>query len=85
MDKIHARALEALQPFLALATTSQSPRFIATMIENATAAPHTFVFCELLETAAMQGLRGEDAPAEFRGYVTLLEIFAWGTWEDYQS
>ncbi|GAQ08383.1 COP9 signalosome complex subunit 7 [Aspergillus lentulus] len=87
MDQIHTRAIEALQPFIHLANSNSatSPRFIANLITNATSNPHTYVFAELLETPTIQALRSPTTPAEFQGYLTLLEIFAWGTWQDYQT
>ncbi|KAL2000433.1 hypothetical protein VTN02DRAFT_3081 [Thermoascus thermophilus] len=87
MDQTQARALEALQPFVHLAnsTNTSSPRFIANIITNATSNPHTYVFAELLETPTIQSLRAPDTPDEYKGYLKLLEIFAWGTWEEYQS
>ncbi|CEO60072.1 Putative COP9 signalosome subunit 7 [Penicillium brasilianum] len=87
MDQTHARALEALQPFVALATSNSatSPRFVANIVTNATSAPQTYVFAELLETPTIQTLAGPNTPAEYQGYFKLLEIFAWGTWQDYQE
>ncbi|KAJ5292646.1 uncharacterized protein N7443_008599 [Penicillium atrosanguineum] len=87
MDQTHTRALEALQPFIHLANSNSatSPRFIANIITNATSSPQTYVFAELLETPNIQTLSSPDTPAEHRGYLKLLEIFAWGTWQDYQS
>ncbi|EEP75756.1 predicted protein [Uncinocarpus reesii 1704] len=87
MEQIHTRALEAIQPFIHLATstTSPSPRFLANLIANAISAPNTFIFAELLETPAIQTLRTPDTPEEHQSYLTLLEIFAWGTWQDYQT
>lgn len=87
MDQAHSRALEALQPFIHLTTssTASSPRFVANIISNATSSPNTFVFAELLETPAVQALGSADTPEEFRGYLKLLEIFAWGTWQEYQG
>ncbi|PYH42078.1 COP9 signalosome subunit 7 [Aspergillus saccharolyticus JOP 1030-1] len=87
MDQSQTRAIEALQPFIALANSSSasSPRFVANIITNATSNPHTFVFAELLETAAVQALRSPETPAEYQSYLTLLEIFAWGTWQDYHE
>ncbi|KAH2471305.1 hypothetical protein KXV71_009491 [Aspergillus fumigatus] len=87
MDQIHTRAIEALQPFIHLANSNSatSPRFIANLITNATSNPHTYVFAELLETPTIQALRSPNTPEEFQGYLTLLEIFAWGTWQDYQT
>lgn len=86
MDQVHTRAIEALQPFIHLANSNSalSPRFVANLITNATSSPNTYIFAELLETPAVQGLRSQDVPEEFHGYLTLLEIFAWGTWQDYQ-
>lgn len=86
MDQIHTRALEALQPFIHLATSNSatSPRFITNLITNATSNPNTYVFAELLTTPAIQSLRDPNTPAEYASYLTLLEIFAWGTWQDYQ-
>ncbi|KAL4881580.1 hypothetical protein BJY04DRAFT_55354 [Aspergillus karnatakaensis] len=87
MDQVHGRAIEALQSFILLAdsTSATSPRYVANIITNATASPHTFVFAELLDRPAIQALRSSDTPAEFQGYLTLLEIFSWGTWQDYQE
>ncbi|PGH27322.1 hypothetical protein AJ80_01032 [Polytolypa hystricis UAMH7299] len=87
MDKNHTRALEALQPFVHLANSSASPtpRFLVNLIENATSSPSTFIFGELLESPAIQNLRSPETPEEHRVHLTLLEIFAWGTWEEYQS
>ncbi|KGO64541.1 hypothetical protein PITC_093810 [Penicillium italicum] len=87
MDQTHTRALEALQPFIHLARSNSagSPRFIANLITNATSSTQTYVFAELLELPAVQALRSPDTPAEFKGYLKLLEIFAWGTWQEYQT
>ncbi|KAJ5454436.1 COP9 signalosome complex subunit 7 [Penicillium daleae] len=87
MDQTHARALEALQPFVALAISNSatSPRFVANIVTNATSAPQTYVFAELLETPTIQSLASPDCPAEYQRYLKLLEIFAWGTWQEYQG
>ncbi|KAJ5522163.1 hypothetical protein N7527_006278 [Penicillium freii] len=87
MDQTHTRALEALQPFIHLARSNSagSPRFIANLITNATSSTQTYVFAELLELPTVQSLRSPDTPAEFKGYLKLLEIFAWGTWQEYQT
>lgn len=86
MDQVHTRALEALQPFIHLANSNSatSPRFVANLITNATSNPHTYVFAELLETPTVQALRSKDTADEYQPYLTLLEIFAWGTWQEYQ-
>lgn len=85
MEKTHSRAVDAIQPFLHLATSTASPtpRFTANLITNATSAPNTFVFAELLDTPAVQSLRSPDVPEQYRASLTLLEIFAWGTLEEY--
>jgi COP9 signalosome complex subunit 7 len=87
MDQTHARALEALQPFIHLANSNSatSPRFIANLITNATSSPQTYVFAELLETETVQALASPDTPAEYQAYLKLLQIFAWGTWQEYQG
>ncbi|CEN59751.1 Putative COP9 signalosome complex subunit 7 [Aspergillus calidoustus] len=87
MDQVHNRAMDALQPFVHLADSSSasSPRFVTNIITNATSSPHTYVFAELLERPSVQALRSPDTPSELQGYLTLLEIFAWGTWQDYQQ
>jgi len=76
------RALNALAPFLALAKSATSSRAAADLVTQATSAQNTFVFAELLQTPAMQNLRSDEQHA---GAYKLLEIFAWGTWQDYQG
>lgn len=76
------RALNALEPFLALSKTANSPRAAADLVTQATSAPNTYVFAELLRTPNIQGLRESK---DYALHLTLLEIFAWGTWEDYKS
>lgn len=87
MDHIQSKALGALQPFILLATTtkSPSPRFLADLIKRATEAPGTYIFTELLQLSPIQSLRASDTPAEFQAYLYLLEIFSWGTYEEYKS
>jgi COP9 signalosome complex subunit 7 len=76
------KALNALEPFLALSKSATSPRAAADLISQATSAPNTYVFAELLQTPNVQKLR--DSP-DHASHLTLLEIFAWGTWEDYKG
>jgi COP9 signalosome complex subunit 7 len=76
------KALNALEPFLALSKSATSPRAAADLISQATSAPNTYVFAELLQTPNIQKLR--DSP-DHASSLTLLEIFAWGTWEDYKG
>ena len=87
MDQAQTRALSALQPFihLALTTSSPTPRFLADLITRATSAPGTYIFTELLQTPAIQSLRSADTPPEFQAYLTVLEIFSYGTFEEYKS
>jgi COP9 signalosome complex subunit 7 len=74
------RAVNALEPYILL-SKSASPRAAADIITQATASPHTFVFAELLQTPNIQALR----KSEYAKHLKLLEIFAWGTWADYQA
>jgi COP9 signalosome complex subunit 7 len=76
------KALNALEPFLALSKSATSPRAAADLISQATSAPNTYVFAELLQTPNIQKLR--DSP-DHAAHLVLLEIFAWGTWEDYKG
>ncbi|KAL9116125.1 MAG: hypothetical protein Q9227_000494 [Pyrenula ochraceoflavens] len=87
MDNVQSKAVAALQPFIVQAQTTKapSPRFVADIISRATAAPNTYVFTELLQLPAIQSLRSEKAPDEFAAYLTQLELFAWGTWAEYQT
>lgn len=76
------KALNALEPFLALSKSATSPRAASDLVVQATSAPNTYVFAELLQTSNIQNLRTSE---EYRPYLTLLEIFAWGTWADYKG
>ena len=83
MDPHQQRALDALQPFIALSKSATSPRAAADLVMRATSAPNTYIFAELLSTPNIQSLR--QAGDEYAPYLTLLEIFSWGTWHDYNS
>jgi len=76
------RALNALEPYLALSKAATSPRAAADLITQATSAPQAFVFAELLQTPNIQALR--DSP-DYSQYLRLLQIFAWGTLTDYNG
>ena len=76
------KALNALEPFLALSKSATSPRAASDLIVQATSAPNTYVFAELLQTPNIQNLRTSE---EYGPYLTLLEVFAWGTWADYKG
>lgn len=75
------RAINALEPFLALSKSATSARAAADLITKATSAPNTYVFAELLHTPNVAALRDSS---DFASYYKLLEVFAWGTWTDYQ-
>ncbi|SLM36112.1 Proteasome component (PCI) domain [Lasallia pustulata] len=81
MDSTQQKALSALEPFLLLSKSATTPRSAADLITRATSHPHTYLFAELLQTPNIQSLR--DAPPEYSEHLTLLEIYTWGTWADY--
>ncbi|KAI5458022.1 hypothetical protein BGZ63DRAFT_55837 [Mariannaea sp. PMI_226] len=76
------KALNALEPFLALSKSATSPRAAADLVIRATSAPNTFLFTELLETPAIQSL---GSSADFASHLTLLQIFSFGTYTTYRS
>lgn len=78
------RALNALQPYLALSKSATSPRAAADVIAQATSAPNTYVFAELLATPSIQNLKNASEE-QYAAHYKLLEIFAWGTWADYNA
>ncbi|KAL1304507.1 hypothetical protein AAFC00_003496 [Neodothiora populina] len=84
-----SRALNALQPYLALSKSATSSRAAADVITQATSAPNTYVFAELLLTRSIQALKNSDEAdptgIKYSAHHRLLEIFAWGTWADYSS
>lgn len=81
MDPTQQKALNALEQYVLLSKSATSPRAAADLVTQATAAPNTYVFAELLQTPNVQALR--TASSEYAPYLTLLEIFSWGTWSDY--
>ncbi|ROT42302.1 hypothetical protein SODALDRAFT_12176 [Sodiomyces alkalinus F11] len=76
------KALNALEPFLALTKSATSPRAAADLVTRATSHPNTFLFTELLCTPQIQSL--SQSP-QFARHLTLLEIFSYGTYADYQQ
>ncbi|KAI9816954.1 MAG: hypothetical protein M1832_004938 [Thelocarpon impressellum] len=84
MDPVQSRALDALEPFVALSKSANSLRAAADLVTRATSAPNTYVFAELLQTPNIQALGRAEEP-EFPPFLTFLEIFAWGTWKDYTT
>lgn len=85
MDQAQLKALAALQPFIieANSTKSPSPRYLKDLINRATSAQGTYIFTELLQTPAVQSLQTADP--EYRASLTLLELFSWGTYQEYKS
>ncbi|KAI4258052.1 MAG: hypothetical protein LQ352_001373 [Teloschistes flavicans] len=83
MDPIQQKALNALESFILLSKSATSPRSAADLVNQATSAPNTYVFAELLQTPNIAALK--TASAEYNSYYTLLQIFSWGTWADYSS
>ena len=83
MDQTQQKALNALEPYILLSKSANSPRAAADLVTQATSAPNTFVFAELLQTPNIQAL--QTASSEYSPYLTLLEIFAWGTWSAWRQ
>ncbi|KAF5026567.1 hypothetical protein F66182_1356 [Fusarium sp. NRRL 66182] len=75
------KALNALEPFLALSKSATSPRAAADLITRATSAPNTFFFSDLLQTPTVQNL----ADSEYVSHLKLLQMFAYGTYSSYKS
>jgi COP9 signalosome complex subunit 7 len=75
-----SRALNALAPFLALAKSANSPRAASDLITQATSSPNTYVFAELLQQPNIRKLASDE---QYGSHFTLLETFAYGTWESY--
>ncbi|CAK7244328.1 MAG: hypothetical protein STHCBS139747_005866 [Sporothrix thermara] len=75
------KAMDALEPFLALAKFANSPRHAADLVVRATSHPSTYVFAELLQCPQIQALA--DAEPEHAVYLTVLQIFSYGTYADY--
>lgn len=67
---------------MALSKSAASPRVAADLVMQATSAPNTFIFTELLETPQIQALSKSE---EFAPYLSLLQIFSYGTYADYKS
>ncbi|KAH8679953.1 hypothetical protein BGZ60DRAFT_370170 [Tricladium varicosporioides] len=76
------KALNALEPFLALTKSASSPRAAADLISRATSAPNTFIFSELLSTPQIQAL---SSSSDYVSHLTLLKIFSFGTYETYTA
>jgi len=90
-DPLQTAAANALAPFVALASAAGSPRVAADLISRATAAPGTYFFAELYETANVRRLGGAGGGEDdgegldaHRRWFRMLEIFCWGVWADYE-
>ncbi|GAP92175.1 putative PCI domain-containing protein [Rosellinia necatrix] len=76
------KALNALEPYLALTKSAAAPRAAADLITQATSNPNTYVFAELLQTPQIQAL---SRSPDHGSHLKLLEIFSYGTYADYAS
>ncbi|GJN70519.1 hypothetical protein PLIIFM63780_002889 [Purpureocillium lilacinum] len=76
------KALNALEPFLALSKSATSPRAAADLVTRATSAPNTFVFAELLQTPQVQAL---SSSPEYASHLALLQTFSYGTYQSYRA
>ncbi|KAG5946546.1 hypothetical protein E4U60_004003 [Claviceps pazoutovae] len=76
------KALDALEPILALSKSAVHPRAAADLITQATSAPNTYVFAELLEQPNIQALATSE---EFVSHLNLLRIFTYGTYSSYRG
>ncbi|RYC56874.1 hypothetical protein CHU98_g9332, partial [Xylaria longipes] len=76
------KALNALEPFLALTKSATAPRAAADLITQATSNPNTYVFTELLQAPQIQAL---SKSPEHASHLQLLEIFSHGTYTNYHT
>ncbi|KAL1896878.1 hypothetical protein Sste5346_004512 [Sporothrix stenoceras] len=76
------KAMDALEPFVALSKSANSPRQVADLVVRATSHPSTYFFAELLQTPQIQALASADP--EYAPYLTVLQIFSYGTYADYE-
>ncbi|KAF8308617.1 hypothetical protein DL93DRAFT_2142175 [Clavulina sp. PMI_390] len=74
-------ALSKLEPFLLMAKSAKGAA-ATKLIESATAAPGVFVFAELIDTPSIQQLAGNE---QFKPHLDLLNLFSYGTYEDYKK
>jgi COP9 signalosome complex subunit 7 len=76
-----ARARDALEQYILLSKNAP-PRAAAELVLQATSAAGVFVFTELMIKPSIQALKDS---ADYSSHWKLLEIFAWGTWKDYEA
>lgn len=68
------------KPFLALSKAATAPRAAADLVLQATSAPNTFIFTELLAQPEIQAL---VTSADYSPALTVLQVFSYGTWATY--
>ncbi|KAM3562496.1 hypothetical protein MY1884_001795 [Beauveria asiatica] len=78
------KALNALEPFIALSKSATSPRAAADLIERATSAPNTYIFAELLQSPRLQALAASH-PEQLAPHLALLRLFSYGDYETYEA
>ena len=71
---------QGLQQFLLLAKTAKGQAAVE-LVKQVLSASGVYVFGELLETECAKDLASESN----NSYLTLLEIFAYGTYSDYKG
>ncbi|KAH8766743.1 hypothetical protein F5883DRAFT_495771 [Diaporthe sp. PMI_573] len=76
------KALNALEPFLALTKSANSPKAAADLITHATSAQGTYIFTDLLASPSIQALASSP---EYQPYLTQLRIFSNGLYSTYLS
>ncbi|GAA5842034.1 hypothetical protein JCM9279_002762 [Rhodotorula babjevae] len=70
-----------LEPFLLLAKSARGAG-AANLVSQAVAAPGVYVFSELLDVPSIRDLANHEQHAQQH---RLLELFAFGTWADYEA
>ncbi|KAJ4394120.1 hypothetical protein N0V93_003337 [Gnomoniopsis smithogilvyi] len=76
------KALNALEPFLALTKSATSSRAAADLIDRATKAPGTYIFTSLLNSAPIAALANSQNSTD-RAWHTHLTIFSHGLYSTY--
>ena len=70
----------AIQQFVLLGKNLKG-RTAASLVSQAVSHPQTYVFGELLDLEGIKGLKG----SEFQQAYNLLELFAYGTYQEYKG
>ncbi|KAI1177312.1 PCI domain-containing protein [Nemania sp. FL0916] len=76
------KALNALEPYVALTKAATTARAAADLVTQATSNPNTYVFSELLDTPQIQAL--SQSP-DYASQLEILRIFSYGTYMNYVS